>query len=118
MKQYGKGIAGEQLAESYLCGQGMAVIARRYRGGDGEIDLILQDGETVVFCEVKYRPTASAGMGLMAVTPLKQRRMTHAALVFLMEREWLDRPVRFDVIEITSSGVIHIPNAFQTVRQP
>lgn len=116
MRQYGKGVQGEQLAEQYLCGQGMAVIARRYRGGDGEIDLILQDGETVVFCEVKYRPSGRSGMGLMAVTPAKQRRMIHAALTFLMEREWMDRPVRFDVVEITSSGVIHIPNAFQADR--
>lgn len=117
MRQYGKGVEGEQLAERYLCGQGMSVMTRRYRGGDGEIDLILQHGEAIVFCEVKYRPSGRSGAGLMAVTPAKQRRMIHAALTFLMEREWMDRPVRFDVVEITSSGVIHIPNAFQAVRQ-
>ena len=38
--------------------------------------------------------------------------MTHAALAFLLERECMERAVRFDVIEITKDGILHIPNAF------
>ena len=90
----------------------MSVIARRYRGGDGEIDLIMQEDACLVFVEVKARPSERMGHGLMAVTPAKQRRMTHAAQTFLMEREWIDRQVRFDVVEITRDGLLHIPNAF------
>lgn len=112
MKQYDKGLSGEQQAESYLAEMGMLCIARRYRAQDGEIDLIMRDGETVVMVEVKYRPGARAGAGLMAVTPAKQRRMLHAAQYFLLEREWFDLPIRFDVVEITADGVLHIPNAF------
>ena len=112
MKQYDKGLNGEQLAESYLAGQGMLCIERRYRGQDGEIDLIMRDDETIVMVEVKFRPNERAGAGLMAVTPSKQRRMLHAAQSFLLEREWMDVPVRFDVVEITADGVLHIPNAF------
>lgn len=115
-KQYDTGLSGEQIAEMHLCAQGMTVIARRYRGGDGEIDLVMQDGETIVFVEVKSRPGSAAGSGLMAVTPAKQRRMTHAALAFLLEREWMDRLVRFDVVEITRAGVLHIPNAFMAAQ--
>ena len=47
----------------------------------------------------------------MAITPAKQRRMLHAAQSFLLEREWMDVPVRFDVVEITADGILHIPNA-------
>lgn len=112
MKQYDTGITGEAAAERYLCLQGMQIITRRYRGADGELDLIMQDGDCIVFVEVKARPAARKGQGLLAVTSAKQRRMTHAALVFLAEREWIDRQVRFDVVEITQDGILHIPNAF------
>ncbi len=112
MKQYKSGVEGEALAETYLTTQGMTVIARRYRGADGEIDLIMLDGDIIVLVEVKYRPNSRAGTGLIAVTEVKRRRMMHAALSFLLEREWMDRPIRFDVVEITRDGVLHIPNAF------
>lgn len=112
MKQYDKGISGEQAAESYLAGQGMDCLARRYRAGDGELDLVMLNGETIVMVEVKYRPHSPAGAGLAAVTPAKQRRMLHAAQYFLMEREWMNHPVRFDVVEITTAGILHVPNAF------
>lgn len=116
MNQYKSGLNGEALAEAFLCSKGMQVIARRYRGDDGEIDLIMEDSGTIAFVEVKARPSARRGEGLAAVTPAKQRRMTHAALVFLMEREWMERLVRFDVVEITRDGVLHIPNAFMAVQ--
>lgn len=117
MKQYDAGIRGETCAEKYLLNQGMTVLARRYRGGNGEIDLIVQDKDTIVFVEVKSRPTSRAGMGLCAVTSAKQRRMTHAAMAFLMDQEYMDLSVRFDVVEITRDGLLHIPNAFMAVRE-
>ena len=114
--QYASGQQGERLAESYLCGQGMVCLARNYRGLDGEIDLVMQDGDTLVMVEVKYRPHGRAGEGLQAVTPAKRRRLLHAAQAFLLEREWMGRPVRFDVVEITSAGLLHVPNAFMPGR--
>lgn len=114
--QYKAGLSGESQAEEYLCNCGLQPLSRRYRGADGEIDLIMLDGECIVFVEVKSRPGSPAGSGLMAVTPAKQQRMTHAALAFLAEREWMERPVRFDVIEISSSGILHIPNAFMAAE--
>ncbi len=116
MRQYESGLWGEEQAEGYLIRQGMKTIARRYRGQDGEIDLVMQDGDVVVFVEVKARPGAREGEGLRAVTPAKQRRMTHAALAFLVEREWMDHPVRFDVVEVTFGGVRHVPNAFMAMN--
>lgn len=116
MKQYESGLHGEAMAEQYLCQQGMKVIARRYRAADGEIDLIMEAENVLVFVEVKARPTARAGMGLMSVTAAKQRRMTHAAMHFLVEREYMGHPVRFDVVEITRDGILHIPNAFMAAE--
>lgn len=110
--QYDKGLTGEQQAESYLTGLGMLCLARRYRGGDGELDLVMQDGDTLVMVEVKFRPNSRCGAGLAAITPGKQRRMLHAAQHFLLEGEWTGMPVRFDVVEITADGLLHLPNAF------
>ena len=112
MKQYESGLNGEQIAEAYLLRKGLSVIERRYRAEDGEIDLILSDGEYVVFAEVKYRPHSSAGAGLSAITQKKQQRMTHAALRYLADHDLTDMPVRFDAVEITRDGILHIPHAF------
>ena len=112
MKQYESGVKHEALAEQYLCSQGMKVLSRRYRAEDGELDLVMEDGETIVFVEVKARPGSRRGAGLLSVTPAKQRRMTHAALAYLLEMQWTERLVRFDVVEITRDGRLHIPNAF------
>ena len=116
MRRHETGLTGEKQAEDYLVNRGMAVLARRYRAQDGEIDLVMQDGDFIVFEEVKARPASARGAGVMAVTPAKQRRMTHAALDFLVQREWLTRPVRFDVVEISAQGILYIPNAFQAAR--
>ncbi len=96
----------------YLRAAGMTELDRRYRAADGEIDLIARDGETVVFVEVKYRPSGRQGDGLAGVTPAKRRRMTNAAQVWLTAHDALDHAARFDVIEITADGLLHIPNAF------
>lgn len=111
-RRYEAGIRGEELALAHLLGKGMRELDRRYRAEDGELDLVMADGETVVFVEVKYRPSGRSGDGLMAVTPAKQRRMVHAARAYLTGHDLLDRPARFDVVEITASGILHIPNAF------
>ena len=117
MKQpYKTGVSGERLAEQYLCALGMHLVNRRYRGSDGEIDLIMQDGNTIVFVEVKSRPASQPGTGLIAITSAKQRRMTHAAMAFLYERELTEYQVRFDAVEISRNGILHIPNAFMTVE--
>ena len=112
-KQYSTGLTGEALAEQHLISLGMTCLARRYRGQDGELDLVMLDKGTVVFVEVKYRPGGAPGSGFMAITPAKQRRMLHAAQAFLVEQGLWGRPARFDAIEITSGGLRYVPNAFQ-----
>lgn len=107
------GRRGEAAAEAYLTGLGMRTIARRYRGGDGEIDLIMEDGDTLVFVEVKATVRGGRGAGMCRVDRRKQQRLIHAGQAFLLEREWMERPARFDVVEITAAGLYHVPCAFE-----
>ncbi len=115
MKQtYITGLNGEDTAEKYLHEtRNMKCLEHRYRNKCGEIDLIMQDGEYLVFVEVKTRKTGAPGTGMMAVNSSKQKRITQAALLYLMISRQTDRPIRFDVVEVNAESVIHIPNAFQ-----
>ncbi len=111
---YETGLQGESIAEKYLTDRGMRLLERRYREKTGEIDLILEDGDTLVFAEVKARfSVSSGGEGLQAVTASKQRKIAKTAVLYLMKRGWLRRSVRFDVLEINRDGILYIPDAFQ-----
>ena len=111
---YETGVRGEEIAEEYLTRLGMRPLERRYREKTGEIDLIMEDGETLVFVEVKARFSESvSGRGLQAVTPAKQKKIAKSAMLYLMRHGWLNRGIRFDVVEINRDGILHVPNAFQ-----
>ena len=111
---YRTGIAGEQTAAEWLEKHaGMKLLDTRHRNKAGEIDLIMLDRDTVVFIEVKTRLHAAPGSGLMAIDLKKQRRIARAAMLYLMEKGWLNRSVRFDAAEVTESEVIHVAGAFQ-----
>jgi len=113
-KTYDTGITGEQTAAGWLKKTyGMKILENRYRNKAGEIDLIMTDGDTIVFIEVKTRLHAMPGSGLLAVDLKKQQRIARAAVLYLMEKGWLNRSVRFDVTEVTEAEVHHIKNAFQ-----
>ena len=115
MKQtYETGLTGEQRAAEWLQSEhGMRVLEQRCRTKAGEIDLIMLDGETIVFVEVKTRLRAAAGEGLMAVDRKKQQRITNASILYLLKKGWKNRAVRYDIIEVRRDGVLYIPNAFQ-----
>lgn len=110
---YETGLKGEEIAEEYLKKKGMIRLETRYRDKTGEIDLIMKDGETLVFVEVKARFSASDGQGLQAVNYAKQRRIAKTAMLYLIRHGWQSLSVRFDVVEINQHGIIHVPNAFQ-----
>lgn len=91
----------EQTAESFLNKKGLKTLARNFNGRLGEIDLVLLDGKTLVFTEVRYRRNASHGGAGASVTPLKQQRITWAANRFLQnEKRHSRRPCRFDVVTV------------------
>ena len=105
---------GETAAAQYLTAGGMQLIDRRWRCQAGEIDLILLDGDTLVFAEVKARERLSRIDAQYAVTPGKQRRMTESVRWYLGAHPEHDgRMIRFDVITVAKDGVLHIPNAFE-----
>lgn len=95
-----RGRRGEALAAERLARLGYRLLDRNARGGSGEIDLVAEDGETVVFVEVRSRATGAFGSAAESVTRGKQARLSRAALAYLAGRGWLGRPARFDVVAV------------------
>ena len=106
------GAGGERKAEKYLKKLGYKLLCRNYVCPSGEADLVLKDGETLVFCEVKTRETDRYGVGREAVTPQKQARYYRIAEFFIQQNGYVDVNVRFDVIEIQEGSIEHVKNAF------
>lgn len=95
------GRIGEAAAGDFLVRRGYRIIARNFRCPFGELDLIAQHGEAIVFVEVKARTTTDFGEPFDAITPLKQRRLLRLATYYLKGRNWLRRPARFDAVSVT-----------------
>jgi putative endonuclease len=92
-----RGRRAEAVAAWYLRAKFYRVIARRYRTPAGEIDLIVQKGRTIVFVEVKQRPTEADGIA--AVTAKGRRRIARAAELWLAAHPGAaGADLRFDVI--------------------
>jgi putative endonuclease len=94
------GISGEKLACDELARRGYAVLATRYRTRVGEIDIIAQDGPTLVFVEVKTRSSDDFGIPAEAVTWRKQRRIVTMARWYLSEKRLHGCLCRFDVVTV------------------
>lgn len=109
---YQKGLAGEADAIAWLQNRGMVLLTQRYRSPFGEIDAVMRAGDTLVFVEVKARGTRGEGAGLAAVGARKRCRLLKTALAYMGE-QGCDCPLRFDVVEITRDGFLHIENAFE-----
>ncbi len=107
------GDAGEDLAARHVQGLGWRVLARNWRGRFGELDLVAEDGSTVVIVEVKARASRSHGLPEEAVDSRKQGRLARSALEFLRARGLSDRPVRFDVAAVDGEAVRLIRAAFE-----
>lgn len=112
MNAYGIGFFYELRAARYLRARGCRVLARRYRGGSGEIDLIARDGDILAFIEVKARPEGRLGSGVEAVTADKRRRVRSAARDYCMRNGFADLACRYDILEFTRAGINYIKNAF------
>ena len=117
------GQKGEAAAAEHLERRGMRIIARRFRLRLGEIDLVAERGDLVIFVEVKTRRGTRYGAPAEAVTAVKQRRIGIVALAFLSRTGRLERRVRFDVVEVYADEggiqrVHHIEDAFRLDRDP
>lgn len=107
---------GEHAAMRLLEKSGCRILAANWRYGHLELDIVCQDGDNIVFVEVKTRKDAARGGAISAVTPAKMRRLCRAALAWLKLNDAWGRPCRFDVICATGQGkeftLEHFVNAF------
>ncbi len=100
----------EQRALKYLQQQGMHLLESNFHCKAGEIDLIMRDGEEVVFVEVRQRADRDHGGAAWSITPAKQRRIVRSAQFYLLRYQPLP-PCRIDVVAIDGSGLEWIKNA-------
>lgn len=113
------GRAGEDAAAEYLLQLGYLVVERNWRCRSGEIDLVAEDGETLVIVEVRSRTNPTRfGSAVEAITPRKCRQVRELATIYLKHRKVEPQSVRFDVVAVTfrQEGIVteikHLPGAF------
>jgi putative endonuclease len=108
------GAHAEQLAAQYLQHQGLKLIVQNYRSRFGEIDLIMQDGTTLVFIEVRLRRNADFGGAAASIDARKQQRLIRTAHQYLAGLARTP-PCRFDAVlmdDVKSENVQWLKNAF------
>ena len=104
----------EKYAEEFLQRQGMILLERNYRCRFGEIDLIMRDGTTLVFIEVRMRTSQIFGGAAGSITPAKQAKLLHTARHYLASLK-AEPPCRFDAVLLSGANgqeIEWIKNAF------
>jgi putative endonuclease len=94
------GAHGEAIAARHLVQRGMVVLDRNWRCPDGEIDLVLRDGQVLVVCEVKTRRSTAYGTPLEAVTAAKAARLRRLAAQWVATHDLRVPDVRIDLVGI------------------
>jgi putative endonuclease len=110
------GIAAEKLAETFLKKQGLKLIANNYHCAYGEIDLIMQDKNTLVFIEVRLRTNSQFGSPGESITFKKQQKIIKTAQYYLQQHN-TQQDCRFDAVLLNKQNVANIEwirNAFET----
>ncbi len=112
-KQTGR--QGEDLAATYLANKGYKILRRNWFCPTGELDLIAEDGNTLVFVEVRTRRGDRFGSAEESVTPAKQARLIELAQTYLQEAAVPPQPWRIDVVAVQLERglptIRHIENA-------
>jgi putative endonuclease len=109
------GMLAEDLALAHLKQHGLELLERNFRCRMGEIDLIMRDGETLVFVEVRLRSRSAFASAAESIDARKQRRIVMAARYYLSGRP--ERPCRFDCVVLdraSADAVEWIRSAFET----
>jgi putative endonuclease len=106
------GQVGEDAALSWLQQRGLVLVERNFRCKGGEIDLIMKDGDALVFVEVRKRADTAHGGAAASITPAKQKRLIIAAQHYL-QRYRMPPACRFDVIAIDADKVDWLKNAIE-----
>jgi putative endonuclease len=103
----------EERALAYLHRHGLQLIEQNYRCKGGELDLIMREGDSVVFVEVRQRADRHHGGPLGSITPAKVRRLRWAAQSWLLHQPSLP-PCRFDVIAIEGERIEWLRDAIES----
>lgn len=106
------GNSGENIATEYLQGKGYKIIERNVHLGAGELDIVAQFGDLIVFVEVKSRNNYSFGNPLEAMTKQKIKMLIQTAKQYISFNHLFNIQVRFDVISIVGTEIEHIEDAF------
>jgi len=105
------GRQGEELAAEYLIKLGYQILQRNYRTPRGEIDLLANQGDTLVIVEVKSRRSLLYGEGFESVTKAKQKKLRLLAGIYLSDCQTFYATIRFDVISLLfdhQGGLVHL----------
>lgn len=104
------GSYGETLAAQHLIQRGMVLLDHNWRCKSGEVDLVLRDGRTLVFCEVKTRRSVAKGTPQEAVTPTKLNRIRRIAAQWMEAHDVRAPHVRVDMVSVVAPhrGAIEI----------
>jgi len=105
----------EDQARQYLAARGLRLLQRNFRSRHGEIDLVMQDRDSLVFIEVRYRRSPAFGSAAESVDQRKQARLLACARRYLqLHPQCAQLPCRFDVISVNGAGntLDWIRNAF------
>ena len=111
-----RGQAGENAAEALLRGAGWRILERNWRQGRLELDLVCEDGDELVFVEVRTRAEGSLVSPAESITRVKQRNLIRAARAYLASHKAWERRCRFDVVCVTAGTTLrteHIRHAFE-----
>jgi putative endonuclease len=112
------GALGEDAAAELLRSRGYRIVAKNHRCRLGEVDLVAEKGDLLVFVEVRTRATAAFGGPEETVNLRKQRRVIAAARDYLAQRRGPARALRFDVVAVVDGpkgpSLMHFENAFET----
>jgi putative endonuclease len=109
------GYQGEALAASYLAAKGFSILHRNWRCQSGELDIVAEQGQTLVFVEVRTRQGSRYGTAAESITPAKQARLVELAQTFLQETNRSSQSWRIDVVAVQLGAglpqIDHIENA-------
>lgn len=94
------GAYGEDVAARHLAGLGMVVLERNWRCAEGEVDILLRDGATLVVCEVKTRTSLDAGTPHEAITDAKLDRLRRLGERWVAERGIRPDGIRVDLVAV------------------
>lgn len=111
------GKLGERIAERWLRRQGYTILARRFKFGRRDIDLVAQRDATIAFVEVKARKGAEFGDPVEAVHHRKQRELSKSAQVWIERHGRVGEQYQFDVVGVLVADdavkVKHVTDAFR-----